>query len=467
MSKNEKRKGDQMKITFVNPNYDEPRVLKFMGLPSIPLGMAIVAACVEQAGFEVNVVDAFGYRHSIEKTIEEVKKTKPDYVGISCVTCNIDYGIQIAQALRPQAKVILAGTHPSLDPKPLIEFADFVVFGEGEKTVVEILQGKELSEIDGLIYMENGQVKRNRPRDVEKNLDNLPFPARHLFPMDKYKQFGTMTFASMMTSRGCPMRCDYCTISRLYPVWRGRSPKNVVDEMELLINEYHVKGISFVDEDFLVDLPRALAICDEIEKRNLKVWWGMQGRVDRLPDLEIMKRFARAGCECLLFGIESSQEKTMKNLNRDIPNNLFFKARELGKNSGMRVAISSILGFPGETVNDVKKTIDFVLEMDPDYVFFGVPTPFPGTRFYEACEDEGLIKERNLKRYTIMSPIIETEKISLSESQKLLNYAYRRFYFRPIKMLQKVFFEIKRLDKDTLIGFLKWTLGGFADSRKW
>ena len=150
MSKNEKRKGDQMKITFVNPNYDEPRVLKFMGLPSIPLGMAIVAACVEQAGFEVNVVDAFGYRHSIEKTIEEVKKTKPDYVGISCVTCNIDYGIQIAQALRPQAKVILAGTHPSLDPKPSLSLQILLFSEKGRKLWLKFFKGKNCRKSMGL-----------------------------------------------------------------------------------------------------------------------------------------------------------------------------------------------------------------------------------------------------------------------------------------------------------------------------
>jgi len=133
----------------------------------------------------------------------------------------------------------------------------------------------------------------------------------------------------------------------------------------------------------------------------------------------------------------------------------------------MRVAVSSILGFPGETIADAKATVSFVLKLDPDYVFFGVPTPFPGTRFYESCEKEGLIKEKNLLRYTIMSPILETEEIKLEDGKKLLNYAYRKFYFRPIKMLQRVILEVKKLDKETFKGFFKWSFGGFFDSQKW
>lgn len=456
-----------MRVTLVNPNYDEPRVLKFMGLPSIPIGLAYVAATIEQAGHKVKVIDAFGYKYDVKKTVEETLKTNPEFVGISCVTCNIDYGKLIAKHIRKQVPVAIGGTMPSLDPKAIIRYADYVMCGEGEITFVELLSGKDPEQIDGLMFRKNGKIIKTNPRTPEKDLDKIPFPARHLFPMHKYKLFGPMSMATMMTSRGCSMACNYCSISQLFPSWRGRSAKNVVDEMEFLINQYKVKGISFVDEDFLVDLPRALEICDEIERRKLKVWWGMQTRADRVPDLNTMKRFYHAGCECLLFGIESVQEKTMKNLNRDISNHLFFRAVRLGRASGMRVAVSSILGFPGETIKDAKATIDFVMKLDPDYVFFGVPTPFPGTRFYESCESQGLIKEKDLRRYTIMSPIIETKEISMQDGTKLLNYAYRKFYFRPIKMIQRVVSEIKKLDKDTFQGFFKWSIGGFFDSKKW
>ncbi len=456
-----------MRVTLVNPNYDEPRVLKFMGLPSIPIGLAYVAATLEQAGHEVKVVDAFGFKYNVEKTVEEAIKTDPEFIGISCVTCNIDYGKQIAEKLRARFPVAIGGTMPSLEPDTVVDYADYIMYGEGEKTFVELLSGKDPEEIDGLMFKKDGKVIKTNPRIPEENLDSIPFPARHLFPMHKYKLFGPMSMATMMTSRGCPMTCNYCSISHLFPSWRGRSAKNVVDEMEFLIEQYKVKGISFVDEDFLVDLPRALEICDEIENRNLKVWWGMQTRADRVPDLETMKRFNRAGCECLLFGIESVQEKTMKNLNRDISNDLFFRAVKLGRASRMRVAVSSILGFPGETIADAKATVNFVLKLDPDYVFFGVPTPFPGTRFYESCKQEGLIKEKNLLRYTIMSPILETEEIKLADGKKLLNYAYRKFYFRPIKMLQRVVSEVKKLDKETFKGFFKWSFDGFFDSQKW
>jgi radical SAM superfamily enzyme YgiQ (UPF0313 family) len=130
-----------MRVTLVNPNYDEPRVLKFLGLPSIPIGLGCLAACIENAGYDVTVVDAFGFKYSVEQTIEEVKKTKPDITGISCVTCNVDYGIKIAQEVRKFSKVIMGGTHPSLVPESVVDFADVVMYGEGEETILEVLSG--------------------------------------------------------------------------------------------------------------------------------------------------------------------------------------------------------------------------------------------------------------------------------------------------------------------------------------
>ncbi|HLP62216.1 MAG TPA: radical SAM protein [Candidatus Deferrimicrobium sp.] len=456
-----------MKVTFVNPNYEEPRVLKFLGLPSIPLGFSIVAGCVEKAGHEVTVIDAFGYKYSVAQTIAELKKTKPEITAISCVTCNVDLGIKIAQAARTFSRVVIGGTHPSLMPESVIDYADIVVYGEGEETFPDILSGKKLADIPGVMYKSDGKIMKTSPRPPIKDLDTLPFPARHLFPMHKYKQFGTMLLATMLTSRGCPHRCSYCTISRLYPQWRGRSAENVTSEMEFLVKNYKVKGISIVDEDFLVESQRAYDICDGIEKKNIKVWWGMQTRVDRIPEVDTLKRFNAAGCEFVLFGVESSRERTMKNLNRDIPNHKFIEAVKKCREAGMRVAVSALLGFPGENEEDILNTIKFVLELGPEYVFYGVPTPFPGTDFYRYCRDNDLIKEKNLLKYTIMSPIIETGDISLKQSRKLLNKAYRQFYFRPVYLSKRMVYELRKLDKDTLKGFIRWSLGGFLDSRQW
>ncbi len=455
-----------MRVTLVNPSYDEPRVLKFLGLPSIPLGYGCVAASLEKAGHEVTVVDGFAYRQTPEKTIQALKETHPDVTGISCVTCNVDYGIQIAQAAREFSRVIVGGTHPSLVPESVVDCADVVVCGEGEQTMQELLSGARLETVDGILFKSGGKVVRTKPRSPVENLDTVPFPARHLFPMERYRQFGTMLLATMLTSRGCPMRCSYCTISQLYPTWRGRSPENVVEEIELLVKEYRVKGISIVDEDFLVDFDRAWRICELIEAKQLRVWWGMQTRVDRIPEVDVLKRFFAAGCEFVLFGVESANERTMKGLNRNIPNERFLAAAQKCQQAGMRIAVSAILGFPGETEADALETVRFVLKLNPEYAFFGVPTPFPGTRFHEYCEQNGLIRERDLRKYTIMSPIVETDVLPLERSRKLLDCAYRKFYYRPLYITKRSIAEMKRLDRDTLKSFIRWTFGGLRDCKE-
>lgn len=456
-----------MRVTLVNPHYEEPQVLKFLGLPSIPLGFACVAASIEQAGHHVTVIDAFGEKLNTKQTIDRLKETEPEVTGISCVTCNVDIGREIGQAAKNFSTVVFGGTHPSLNPESVFDVCDVVVIGEGEEAFPELLSGKDWHEIQGIVFIENGEVLCTPERPQIVNLDSVPFPARHLFPMDRYKQFGVMALATMLTSRGCPMRCSYCTISQLWPIWRGRSPNNVVDEMELLVKEYHVKGISIVDEDFMFDPERVEKICDEILARGLKFWWGMQTRADHLPDVSLLKKMTAAGCEFALFGIESVSEETMRGLNRSLSVDTISYAFEVCKKAGMRTAGSAILGFPGETIEDAKATIKFVKEMAPDYIFFGVPTPFPGTAFHRECERNGWIKERNLLKYTIMSPIIETEQISLKDAAKILHKAYRSFYFRPHYLAKRIFYEISRLDKETLSGFIRWSLKGFFDTKRW
>lgn len=458
-----------MKVTLVNPHYEEPEVLKKLGLPSIPLGYAIVAAMIEKAGYEVEVIDAFGEKLNTAQTIERLKASKPDITGITCVTCNVDIAKEIATAARNFSMVVMGGTQPSLDPASVVDYCDYVVVGEGEETFPELLAASDKKQVKGILFKKNGEIIQTPPRPVKENLDEFPFPARHLFPMDCYKQFGVMLLGTMLTSRGCPRGCVYCTISQLFPRWRARSPKNTVDEMELLVKEYGCKGISIVDEDFLISKERAERIAEEIMRRKLKVWWGMQTRASNLsqPDLALLKKMRKAGCEFALFGVESARVETMKKLNRDLPHQVIFNAFNLCKKAGMRTAASSIICFPGEVEEDALYTIDFIKKLDPSYVFFGVPTPFPGTKFHKACVEQNLIKEKNLLKYTIMSPILATEKISLEKAGELLNKAYRSFYFRPTYLLRRMFYEIRKLDWDTLKGFMVWSIQSFFKSLKW
>ena len=464
-----------MRVTLVHCDYDIPERLKDLAMPGIPLGLAYVAAVAERDGHQVTVIDAYADSSTREQTVERVRASKPDVLGIACVTASVYYALDVARALRADVpKIVFGGIHATFSPETFTDVADAVFRGEAEESFPEFLSGKPLGEIGGVSFMDKrvGAVRHNAIRPLIADLDQLPVPARHLFDFGsrRYKLFRHLPFASMLGGRGCPMKCVYCQNAEVYDTYRARSPKLIVDEMEYLYKTYNVRHVAFVDEDGLISTKHMREMCDEIIRRGLKVRWGCDARVDRLNDLELLQHMARAGCGFFFHGVESANDETLARMHKggNATAEQTRKAFILAQKAGIRSVASTILGFPGEDRPNAEATVQFLKEIKATYAFFGVPTPFPGSTFGNMCEKNDWIKVRDWEKYTVMNAIIEWPGgPSLLEQTEMLDKAYKAFYNRPGYWAGRMLYELPRLDWPTIRAFMLWSWESFINTFKW
>jgi radical SAM superfamily enzyme YgiQ (UPF0313 family) len=387
-----------MQVTLVHCDYDIPEMLKDLAMPGIPMGLAYIAAVAERDGHKVTVIDAYAESLKSEEVAQRILASQPDVLGISCVTASVYFGLDVARAVRQQVpRIVFGGIHATFCPESFTEVADVVFRGEAEESFAEFLGGKNWAEIGGISYKEEetGEWRHNPLRPLISDLDQLPLPARHLFPTDhpRYKLFRHLPFGSILGGRGCPQRCIFCQNAEVYNRYRARSPRLVVDEIEFLYKEYNVRHLAFIEEDSMISPRWMRAVCDEIIARGLKIRWGCDARVDNINDLDLLKHMAKAGCGFFFHGTESANDETLARMRKggyaDVEQTR--KAFALSRKAGIRTVASNILGFPGEDRPTAKHTVEALKEFQASYAFFGVPTPYPGSAFGNWCEQNGCI----------------------------------------------------------------------------
>ncbi len=435
-----------MKITFINPPQTNSKY-KFIGVVAPPLGIAYMAAVLEENNFDVSVIDASAMDMTWEALEREIEKISPQVVAITALTPTIEQALKTAQLVKKvnsDTVVVMGGYHPTFNYSELLEkdFVDIVVMGEGEYTMLELMQtienGGNLAEVKGIAF----DKVVTPPRPLITDLDSLPFPALHLLPMDHYKLLNMKTnMATMITSRGCPMQCSFCASAALHgPKMRLRSPENIVDEMEHLIKDYNVETIAFMDDTFTLHSKRVKQICNEIKRRNLNVFWGCTARVDTLSG-DVLKQMREAGCIAMLMGVESADQQTLDQVNKKTTIAKIRHAFELSRKERIRTIASVVLGMPGDTRESMGRTIKFVQELKPSYAIFSLATPYPGTRFYQQMKEKNLIKVKDWSKYTLISPILDTMECSLEELRKIQSNAFRKFYLRPRYLLSQIWMD--------------------------
>lgn len=296
------------------------------------------------------------------------------------------------------------------------------------------------------------------PRPLIADLDSLPFPARHLLPMDEYKLLNmTNRVTTMITSRGCPMQCSFCASAALHgQKLRLRTVDNIVDEMEYLVKDLKVETIAFMDDTFTLHKSRVREICAEIKQRDLKVFWGCTARADTL-DKELIKVMREAGCIAIFMGVESADQQILDEVNKQTTIEKIKDAFEISRNEKMRTIASVVLGMPGDTKESIKNTIKFVQELKPTYAIFSLATPYPGTRFYQQVFEKDIIKVKDWSKYTLISPILETVECSLDELRKYQAMAFRKFYLRPGYLIRQIIMDGPVLLK-TMVGVFRQVL---------
>jgi len=431
-----------MKVLLINPPYNSSKY-KFIGLVAPPLGLAYIAAVLETGGVEVKIIDAPAVDMDFDDIKRELERFSPDLVAITAVTPTIDIALNVAEISKkacPGALIVLGGYHPTFTYSKLLEndFIDLVVLGEGEYTMLEIVQalekGADLRNVKGIA----GKGFQTLPRDVTVDLDSIPFPARHLLPMDDYKiMHMKLPIGTLISGRGCPYHCSFCASSAMHGhKLRLRSSKNVVDEMEHLVEDHDAEILAFMDDTFTLNKQRVYDICDDLKERKIDNYWGCTARVDTISD-DLLKKMTDAGCITLLLGVESADQQSLDEINKNITIDRIRKTFELTKKHGVRTIASVVLGMPGDTRKSINNTIRFVKSLKPNYAIFSLATPYPGTEFYLKSLEDNLIKTDDWSKFSLLTPVMETVDCSLDELKKLQKKAFRDFYARPLYLLRQ------------------------------
>lgn len=429
-------------VLLINP-VDGTAVKNGLGLKIPPLNLMYLAAALEKASIPVKIMDDDLYQVGFEKMASLASKINPTVVGVTATTATIKNALEYVKSIKkvlPNALTVLGGAHPTFLPAETLkseESLDVVIMGEGEETIVDLAEkynktgNSGLSEVRGITYNDDDKIRITEPRPLIKDLDSLPFPARHLVPFKSYELSNQA--GGMITSRGCVFSCNYCSSSLIMgKKFRTRSPENVADELEELSHKYGLREVAFLDDIFMLNKKRAGMIADEINNRDLDVSFIASSRVNTV-DGPLLKSLKNSGMSTLYCGVESGSQRVLDMMGKGITLKQAEDAFKIAKKVGVDVVGSFILGYPGETVKEMDQTIDFSIKLDPDYSQYSILTPFPGTPIYYELKQKNLLGTENWDKYTVLKSVINYEKMGLSKKlvERKLTKAYLKFYTRP------------------------------------
>jgi radical SAM superfamily enzyme YgiQ (UPF0313 family) len=401
-----------------------------------PLGLAYMAAVLEQNNFEVKVFDCPIYGIDHENLKKELSAYQPNIVGVGAMTQTYESALKTAYAAKevcPDAKIVMGGPHATFQDKEILtqeKVVDIIVRGEGEETLLELAKQPDLQnigDIKGITYRNGGEIVQTPTRPFIKDLDALPRPDYKQIPIEKYRINGKRILP-IISSRGCPFQCSFCVASEMFGrTFRARSPKNVLDEIEWLKNDYGAEGIQFQDDTFSFDKKRAMDICDGMIERKINLKWGCGTRAD-VTTKELLEKMHKAGCDEICFGVESGCQRIRDSLKKKVTTEQCENAIKWSKETGIFTTVSIILGYPGETRETVQESLDFVRKVEPDSVWLNIPTPYPGTELRAIVQSKGWKMTDDWNRYNTMNPIFEDPDLPAEEVLKARMEFYNKFY---------------------------------------
>ncbi len=409
-----------MRCLLVNPHYPIEE------MPSPPLGLGFLAAVLERADVQVEVLDLVTFPYSKRRLASVLQEFRPQMLGATAVTMTFDGAARVirdAKEIDPDILTVMGGPHISFcAPESLraLPELDLAALGEGEDTIVELADalrsGKSrdpsaLSEIAGIAYRDGSEIRSTGIRPPTLDVSALPLPARHLLPLGRYKALGTCI--SMVTSRGCPFRCIFCVGRHMVgKKVRYRPAKAVVDELEYL-GGLGFCQVNIADDLFTVNGKHCLSICDEILARGLQVKWTSFARVDTVST-ELLSRMREAGCTTVSFGCESANAEILKTVEKGITAEQMIAAAKMCKEAGMLAQASFIAGLPGETPQTLDETVKFTKTLREEGVLAGfhLLAPFPGTAVRDRCRQYGIrILTDDWSEYHANKAIVETPTV--------------------------------------------------------
>ena len=410
------------------------------------LGLLYVAAHLDRhGGVTPEIIDCPAERLDYAQLEARLRQRRPDVVGVTTLTFNLIDAwkvIRLAKRIHPHTKVCVGGQHVSLYPQETLELegVDFVVHGEGERVftrLVEALRGggshERLAEIPGLGYHHEGRPLVTPQQDRIDDLDLLPPPARHLIDLSRYDHIAAEgnRLATMQTSRGCPAKCLFCDIRMTK--FRRRSAENVLDELRYLVSR-GVDDIFFVDDTITIDRRRLLEICELIKTSGLEIHFKVSARVDTVKP-HVLAALKDAGCYRIHYGVESATPRLLKYLQKQTTPDKIRQAFAWTHEAGIGTFAYCMIGIPTETYAEMMSTVDFAIELDPDYAQFSICTPYPRTALYQSMLESGDVSHDYWREFA-RNPTEDfrvrfwNSRYSEDELRSFQSEAHRRFYSR-------------------------------------
>lgn len=447
-----------MKIALVTPPFDLIKTayaskskIKRGNLP--PLGIGYLASALKSNGFnQVKLLDGSSMGISEEEFIHLLLKDSPDLIGISCMTASAPEAYSLARGIKKLSNslIVMGGPHATdFGKEALLEekSIDSLVIGEGEETIFEMCsrlkEGKDLSNIKGVIYRNNGEIIDNGIRMSTENLDSIPMPARELYDNSLYcplpNSYKRLPSTTIITARGCAYKkCAFCYTGGMQgQAFRRHSPQRVIEEIKILVNNYGIKEVQFLDSIFTINRQWLKEFCLGLEREHINITWNCAAKVNSI-DQEKLELIAKAGCYSIFYGLESGNQDLLDIIEKGITIQQIRNAVKLTHKAGIDTRGSFILGLPGETPEKGNRTIAFAIELDLTYAQFNLAFPFKGTKMYDFALDMGsIIEYRGLTKATYVPHGYRNR----DELEEIMRKAYRKFYFRPAYILK----HLKRL----------------------
>jgi radical SAM superfamily enzyme YgiQ (UPF0313 family) len=421
---------------------------------ALPLGLAQLAGCLEEAGISVGILDANALELDPEALGAAVAGQNPDLVGMTAFTPWLPDVVRAVRAVRraaPQTTIALGGPHVTFtaaETLATVPEVDIVARGEGEGIIIELARAVEagtgLDQVPGLTFRgdgANGDIVEN-PAPPPVDPRTLPLPAFHLLPMERY-YFASLggTFATLLASRGCPFHCTFCSE---WPFWRGGwrpyDPEQVVEQLDIVVNRYGRRNVWFGDDCFNVSGEHIAAICEGILERGIEVDWYYQGRADMVvKHKELLPLMRRAGNRMVQLGIEASNDEQRQALNKQLSTGTAEEAVRLLRAHDVVCQGMIIVGLPDDSPETFKEKVRFVTRLDVDFPVFLVYTLFPGAQDYDKALAEGWIERPlNYAHHDMAHVLMPTQHMNRQQIWNYTRWAWTTVYLDPIRLVRSL-----------------------------
>lgn len=432
-------------VTLVYPYFQPLNDNSIFRFP--PLGLGYIVAYLKSHGISAEFVDCTFMKQ--EKALKRIRDTNPTIVGIQAMFSMKEKTMEFADLLRKDCELlVVGGPLATSNPEEFIGSFDVVAIGEGEQTMLELAQAVEnhsdFNDIKGIMFKEKGRIVATPARDFAGDLDKIPFPSRELFDNQAYKNYYSRNFGytttAIITSRGCPFQCDFCSRPIFGNTFRSRTASNIVQEVEA-VQKLGYQRVWFADDCFTLNRGRLMEICEELIRRNIMIGWECLSRVDTV-DLSVAEKMKNAGCVQVFFGIESGNNGILKIMKKQATVEQARKAVHVFKRTGIQVGAFFILGYPGESEETILDTVNFASSLPLDYLSFTFPYPIPGTPLYGRVKNRMISKEwqEPKKLSLIKHKLLFYSPFSETKLRFALFKGMTQFYMR--KYLGRMIFEL-------------------------